>query len=490
MSENAESPISETDLQTFLDAWVTFQHAAGRGGNRSSTELRDRIAQHLGTEPSELESATTTLLDSDAVNQDLAFEAFDPHAEVLGLDPNIARMGQSVGLQMLMIDQPFIPNQIMPITWVDHPVDVDTKRSCPAAALWLLTTDTGPAVAGMWQKESHGPSGSGGLHLEVLATEADSAQQTLRTFEQLRAKHNVYRGKVLGFSFTEYGEFGLEFVSPSKVSREQLILPDADLATIERHTIGLSARAEELRDRGRHLKRGLLLYGPPGTGKTHTVSYLVGAMPDRTTIILQGPSAGAIGMAAAIARAFPPATIVIEDVDLIAYDRGMGMGDNPMLFQLLNEMDGFADDSDLLFVLTTNRADVLEPALAARPGRIDQAIEVAKPDHGARIQLLHLYLMGIEHSVTDLDAASDALDGVTASFIKELCRRALMNSLDDELPLDDDLLSATIAELLERSAPVMHSSLGAREAPTAPGFDHPDQSVYGMDEPGMPPEGF
>ena len=57
-------------------------------------------------------------------------------------------------------------------------------------------------------------------------------------------------------------------------------------------------------------------------------------------------------------------------------------------------MDGLADDADLLFVLTTNRPDILEPALAARPGRIDQAIEVPPPDADCRRRLLELYGKG------------------------------------------------------------------------------------------------
>ena len=471
MTEDRASPISETDLQQFLAAWLTLQDAANLNSTGTSGELAERVSGHLGVDPSVLESATATMLFSDVVNQDLAFDALDPEAEVLGLDPNVGQTGRSVSLQSLLASQPFVSNQIMPITWVEHPVDVGTTRSCAAAAVRLMKYDGQPVVVGTWARQQHGPPGSDDFYLEVLAADIDLAKRLLSTFAELRREHNVYRGKVLGFSFTEYGQFGLEFLAMPAVSSEQLILPERDVAAIERHTIGLSTRANELREAGRHLKRGLLLYGPPGTGKTHTVSYLIGAMPGRTTIILQGPSAGAIGQAAAIARSFPPATIVIEDVDLIAYDRGMGpFGENPMMFQLLNEMDGFADDSDLLFILTTNRADVLEPALAARPGRIDQAIEVAKPDQDARVRLLKLYLDGIEHVVTDFDAAAVALDGVTASFVKELSRRALMNALDDEAPLDDRLILRTITELLEHGAPVVHRSLGLSPDPTEPDF--------------------
>jgi hypothetical protein len=85
------------------------------------------------------------------------------------------------------------------------------------------------------------------------------------------------------------------------------------------------------------------------------------------------------------------AVMVLEDVDLVAEDRSFGPGSSPVLFDLLDAMDGAAPDADLLFVLTTNRADLLELALAARPGRVDVAIEIELPDAEARARLLALY---------------------------------------------------------------------------------------------------
>ena len=57
----------------------------------------------------------------------------------------------------------------------------------------------------------------------------------------------------------------------------------------------------------------------------------------------------------------------------------MPWGGGEVLFELLNELEGLAEDTDLLVVLTTNRPDVVEPALAARPGRIDLALEDPLP---------------------------------------------------------------------------------------------------------------
>jgi ATP-dependent 26S proteasome regulatory subunit len=66
----------------------------------------------------------------------------------------------------------------------------------------------------------------------------------------------------------------------------------------------------------------------------------------------------------------------------------MGSCEEPLLNKLLNEMDGLKQDADILFVLTTNRPEQLESALAGRPGRIDQAIEVPLPDEIGRGKLV------------------------------------------------------------------------------------------------------
>ena len=97
-----------------------------------------------------------------------------------------------------------------------------------------------------------------------------------------------------------------------------------------------------------------------------------------------------------LARLLQPAMVVIEDVDLIARDREqMGVCEEPLLNQLLNEMDGLKEDADIIFVLTTNRPEQLESALAGRPGRIDQAIEVPLPDEFGRRKLVRLYGKGL-----------------------------------------------------------------------------------------------
>ena len=82
-----------------------------------------------------------------------------------------------------------------------------------------------------------------------------------------------------------------------------------------------------------------------------------------------------------MASLVPRFTIILEDVDLLGTQPDRRIVDVDALpFELLNQMDGLADNADILFVLTTNRPDALKPALAARPWRINQAIELPWPD--------------------------------------------------------------------------------------------------------------
>jgi cell division protease FtsH len=169
------------------------------------------------------------------------------------------------------------------------------------------------------------------------------------------------------------------------------------------------------------------LYGPPGTGKTHTVRYLLSQLPTFTVVLLAGTSIRWVAEACGLARMLQPALVVLEDCDLVAEARDYSHGSgNALLFQVLNEMDGLAEDADVAFLLTTNRADLLEPALVQRPGRIDLAVEVPLPDAAGRARLLQLYGPGLQLSAEAIDEVVALTEGTTASFTKELVRRAVL----------------------------------------------------------------
>jgi ATP-dependent 26S proteasome regulatory subunit len=121
-------------------------------------------------------------------------------------------------------------------------------------------------------------------------------------------------------------------------------------------------------------------------------------------------------------------------VDLIARDREQMNGpcSEALLNKLLNEMDGLRESADILFILTTNRPENLEAALASRPGRVDQAIEFPLPDEIGREKLVRLYSRG---AVVDGELVRKIVgrtENVSASFIKELMRRSVQFQLERE----------------------------------------------------------
>lgn len=207
---------------------------------------------------------------------------------------------------------------------------------------------------------------------------------------------------------------------------------------------------------------GLRLHGPPGTGKTLSTTYLISRLEGTTVVILTGAALGLVADACAIARDLQPAMVVLEDVDLVAQERtAMGFGATSLLFRLLNEMDGIGEDADVIFVITTNRADLLEPALAARPGRVDQAVEFPLPDADARSRLLDLFGRGLELSLSDREAIVAETDGVSPAFLRELARKAALHAARAGSSRVEDRHFREALDLLERGGSITRAMLGA-----------------------------
>jgi hypothetical protein len=342
-------------------------------------------------------------------------------------------------------------------------------RPCLRCGLYLVTQ--GAVRTALLLREADPHFGNNQVSLQIVSTDAATAPRVAAEIRAAALEHNVFRGQVLSFGQEVFGhgQTLLQFHRRPTMGTDQLILASETLAEIQRQVVEVARHKERLLAAGQHLKRGLLLYGPPGVGKTHTVRYLTGSLAGTTVLQLTGNALHLIAEACSIARALQPAMLVVEDVDLIAEDRGMHPGRHPLLFQLLNEMDGLAEDADVVFVLTTNRADLLEPALAARPGRVDQAVELELPDVDARRALFELYRGNLRVDTSGLDDVLERTQGVTASFLKELLRRAALlaatHTADGrELAVSAEDLSAALDELLDTRNAMTRTLLGAAPA--------------------------
>lgn len=453
------------DFATAFRSFLEWVHTVDSGARNEVVAL---VSDFLGADGSSHSVVTRTLPVFEHVNLQTALEAWcaedDRSVAVHGI--TIPPHYGPVSLQQLLTGEGIPPLRLSAPSLVDLPNGPGSTLGCLVLAVLLVTDPRGSYLVMVI-----GPSEfSQDLVVEVAGLPVDAAQAVHAQLDELRNRLNVYRGHVLDVSLTPMGGVSLGFGAVPPTPRQDVVLPEAVLARIERHALGVSTHRAALLAAGQHLKRGLLLFGPPGTGKTHTTRYLMGQMAGYTRLMLTGRALQAIGATAELARDLQPAVIVLEDVDLVAEDRSFGPGSSPVLFDLLDAMDGAAADADLLFVLTTNRSDLLEPALAARPGRVDVAVEIELPDADARRRLLHLYARSVPLQLSDADVVQVVArtEGVTASFLKELLRRAVLESLFDHTPLrmvTAEHTSRALDDLLDTTQQVTRSLLGVGNDP-------------------------
>ncbi|MGH9165698.1 MAG: ATP-binding protein, partial [Acidimicrobiales bacterium] len=330
--------------------------------------LAERLAEHLGVDPIGLSAIAESFDTWEHANVQAALDAYlaEPgrQAQLVGILGSQKR-NYGAGLSDLLVARALSVAGVAiggsasgPVDYVNVPTGPGRSLACIQFGVVLVSGPEGRLAALVRSSDERaGPMGAR-VTVEVMAAEPRQASDFLTRFRQLMLDHNVYRGQVVSLARRQppFGTLSAQFHPRPDVGREDIVLAEGVLDRIEAHVIGIGAEAGRLRAAGRHLKRGLLLHGPPGTGKTLTVRYLAQRMADATVLILSGPALGLIGPSCALARALTPAIVVLEDVDLVAEERTMpGGGRNPLLFELLNEMEGMAEDADVSFLLTTNR---------------------------------------------------------------------------------------------------------------------------------------
>ena len=456
-----------------------FLQQAVAEGSGPEPFFHTKLTAHLGVSPTTLAIVSETFPGHDHPNVQIAMDAYlaEPgrRFELLGVSSERKRVGYlalgdlvgtaSGGLWSTAPGQG-------PVDYSNLPVGDGRKLACVQFGLYLVHDGDHPLAVLVRGADSRG-FGQTGVGVEAMAVEQAAAEAFLADLRTRTRTQNVYRGHVVSLSQPQMGPLQVRFHELKPVDREGIVLPAGVLDRIERQTIRFAKLNERLRAAGRHLKRGLLLWGPPGTGKTLTAMYLARQMPERTVLVLTGQTLGMIETSCAMARLLQPATLILEDVDLVAEERSrQGMGANSVLFELLNQMDGLGEDADVLFVLTTNRPELLEPALASRPGRIDQAIEVPLPDAECRSRLLDLYGRGLVLRLDDRDGIVERTEGASAAFIRELLRKATLFAVEEDpdaqeqVEVADAHLDRALLELTVEGGALTKTLLGL-QPPTA-----------------------
>jgi transitional endoplasmic reticulum ATPase len=194
--------------------------------------------------------------------------------------------------------------------------------------------------------------------------------------------------------------------------------------------------------------KGVLIYGPPGTGKT-LLAKAVANESESNFIAIKGPellskwvgeSEKGVREVFRKARQTAPTVIFFDEIDSIASTRGGSSTDSGVtqrvVNQLLTEIDGMEELTDVAVIAATNRVDILDPALV-RPGRFDRHVKVEAPNEAGRLAIfkVHTKKMPLAENVSLKRLAKES-DGYVGSDIEAVCREAVMLALRDNLEID------------------------------------------------------
>lgn len=239
------------------------------------------------------------------------------------------------------------------------------------------------------------------------------------------------------------GGFGKSKAKTTRADRPNVTFADvagADEAVEELREIHefLSA-PQKFRAVGARIPKGVLLYGPPGTGKTLLAKAVAGeagapfySMSGSEFVELYvGVGAQRVRDLFEQAKENSPAIIFVDEIDAVGRHRGAGMGGGndereQTLNQLLVEMDGFDDTTNVILIAATNRPDVLDPALL-RPGRFDRQVNVEAPDLKGRAAILRVHAKGKPMTRdVDLDQVAKRTPGFTGADLANVLNEAAL----------------------------------------------------------------
>jgi cell division protease FtsH len=236
-------------------------------------------------------------------------------------------------------------------------------------------------------------------------------------------------------------------------SRAKVVSKDQPKVTFD-DVAGLDEAVEELQEikdflqspakfqkMGAKIPKGVLLFGPPGTGKTLLAKAVAGeaGVPffsisgSDFVEMFVGVGASRVRDLFEQAKAAAPAIVFVDEIDAVGRHRGAGLGGGhdereQTLNQLLVEMDGFDQKVGVILLASTNRPDILDPALL-RPGRFDRQIVVDRPDLEGRKAILRVHAKSKPLAPgVDLDVIARRTPGFTGADLANLMNEAALLS--------------------------------------------------------------
>jgi cell division protease FtsH len=188
---------------------------------------------------------------------------------------------------------------------------------------------------------------------------------------------------------------------------------------------------------GARIPKGVLMVGPPGTGKTLLARAIAGeaGVPffhisgSEFVEMFVGVGASRVRDLFSKAKQHAPSIVFVDEIDAVGRQRGAGLGGGhdereQTLNQILVEMDGFSNETNVIVIAATNRADVLDPALL-RPGRFDRKVIVDLPDVTGREAILRIHMRGKPvSSEVELSSMAKLTAGFSGADLENLMNEA------------------------------------------------------------------
>ncbi len=308
-----------------------------------------------------------------------------------------------------------------------------------------------------YSRVSHGLVGA-----DLMAVAREAAMSSLRKILPLIDLDKPIPTEILEDLRINDDDFqsALRIVEPSAMREVLIEIPNVKWSNIG----GLETVKDELKEsiewplKYPHLYKkagirpvnGVLLYGPPGCGKT-LLAKAIATESEINFLSVKGPeifskfvgeSEKAIREIFRKARLAAPSIIYFDELDAIAANRGGGMGAGSgsnvgmqVVNQILVEMDGVEDRKGVVIVASTNRPDILDPALL-RPGRFDRIVYVPSPDQDGRLKILHVLTqdMPISNEVKNkINNYAEITDGYSGADLENVVREAGMQAIREKM---------------------------------------------------------
>ncbi|KAK8479338.1 hypothetical protein V6N13_063228 [Hibiscus sabdariffa] len=219
---------------------------------------------------------------------------------------------------------------------------------------------------------------------------------------------------------------------------------------------------EMYRRRGVRIPGGILLCGPPGVGKTLLAKAVAGEAgvnffsisASQFVEIYVGVGASRVRALYQEARENAPSVVFIDELDAVGRERGLikgsgGQERDATLNQLLVCLDGFEGRGNVITIASTNRPDILDPALV-RPGRFDRKIFIPKPGLIGRMEILQVHArkkpMAEDVDYMAVASMTDGMVGAELANIVEVAAISMIREGRTEITTDDLLQAAQIEE--------------------------------------------